>query len=136
MKRGAVLKNKPIHVYSEIAPLKKVMLHRPGKELENLMPEYLDRLLFDDIPYLKVAREEHDAFAALLREQGAEVVYLEDLVEESLTDEAVKEAFIHDVLSEAKIATTRETEIMTEYFSSLSTAEMIAQMMAGVRKSD
>ena len=42
------------------------MLHRPGRELENLMPEYLDRLLFDDIPYLKVAREEHDAFAALL----------------------------------------------------------------------
>ena len=103
------LRNKPIHVYSEIAPLKKVMLHRPGKELENLMPEYLDRLLFDDIPYLKVAREEHDAFAALLREQGAEVVYLEDLVEESLSDSGVKEAFIHDVLSEAKIATTRET---------------------------
>ena len=136
MKRGAVLKNKPIHVYSEIAPLKKVMLHRPGKELENLMPEYLDRLLFDDIPYLKVAREEHDAFAALLREQGAEVVYLEDLVEESLSDSGVKEAFIHDVLSEAKIATTSETEIMTEYFSSLPTAEMIDRMMAGVRKSD
>lgn len=130
------MRNKPIHVYSEIGPLKKVLLHRPGKELENLMPEYLDRLLFDDIPYLKVARDEHDAFAALLREQGVEVVYLEDLVEESLTDDDVKQQFIYDVLHEAKIATTRETEIMTEYFSSLSTRDMIDQMMAGVRKSE
>ncbi|MBR5328819.1 MAG: arginine deiminase [Firmicutes bacterium] len=131
-----MLRNKTIHVYSEIGPLKKVMLHRPGKELENLMPEYLDRLLFDDIPYLKIAREEHDAFASLLREQGAEVVYLEDLVEESLTDDDVKQQFIHDVLREAKIATTRETEIMMEYFSALPTREMIDRIMAGVRKSD
>ena len=130
------MEKQPIHVHSEIGPLKKVMLHRPGRELENLMPEYLDRLLFDDIPYLKVAREEHDAFAALLRKHGAEVVYLEDLVEESIMDEEVKQNFIHDVLREANLSTTRETEIMTEYFSSLSTRDMIDQMMAGVRKSD
>ena len=46
----AFLQDQAIHVHSEIGQLKKVMLHRPGKELENLMPEYLDRLLFDDIP--------------------------------------------------------------------------------------
>ena len=45
-----------LHNTSEIGRLKKVMLHRPGKELENLMPEYLERLLFDDIPYLKIGR--------------------------------------------------------------------------------
>ena len=56
-----------IHNTSEIGRLRKVMLHRPGKELENLMPEYLERLLFDDIPYLKVAQEEHDAFADCLK---------------------------------------------------------------------
>lgn len=100
------------------------------------MPEYLDRLLFDDIPYLKVAQEEHDAFAALLRKHGAEVVYLEDLVEESISDDEVKQNFIRDVVKEANISTTRETEIMIEYFSSLSTREMIDQMMSGVRKSD
>ena len=125
-----------IRVYSEIGPLKKVMLHRPGRELENLMPEYLDRLLFDDIPYLKVAAEEHDAFADLLREHGAEVVYLEDLAEEALVEEDVKKQFVLDVLNEARISTTREKEIMTEYFLSLPTAKMIEQIMAGVRKSD
>ena len=43
--------NEPIHVFSEIGRLKQVMLHRPGKELENLMPDYLEQLLFDDIPF-------------------------------------------------------------------------------------
>ena len=50
----------PIYVKSEIAQLKRVMLHRPGQELEHLTPGTLDRLLFDDIPYLAVAQEEHD----------------------------------------------------------------------------
>ena len=69
-----------IHNTSEIGRLRKVMLHRPGQELENLMPEYLERLLFDDIPYLKEAQAEHDAFAQCLRDAGVEVVYLIDLV--------------------------------------------------------
>ena len=71
-----------IHNTSEIGRLKKVMLHRPGRELENLMPEYLERLLFDDIPYLKEAQREHDAFADCLRRSGVEVVYLADLAAE------------------------------------------------------
>ena len=72
-----------LHNTSEIGRLRKVMLHCPGRELENLMPEYLERLLFDDIPYLKVAQAEHDAFAGCLRDNGAEVVYLRDLVAET-----------------------------------------------------
>ena len=53
----------PIQVYSEIAPLRRVLLHRPGQELEHLVPGFLERLLFDDIPYLKGAQAEHDRFA-------------------------------------------------------------------------
>lgn len=47
----------PLHNTCEIGPLRKVLLHRPGRELENLMPDYLERLLFDDIPYLKLAQK-------------------------------------------------------------------------------
>ena len=75
---------KSINNYSEIAPLKTVLLHRPGKEFENLTPNTLQRLLFDDIPYLKIAQEEHDKFAETLRNEGVEVVYLVDLVAEAL----------------------------------------------------
>ena len=56
-----------IHNFSEIGKLNKVLLHRPGEELESLTPGTLERLLFDDIPYLKVAQEEHDRFAEVLR---------------------------------------------------------------------
>ena len=83
-----------INVNSEIGKLKKVMLHRPGKELENLMPEYLDRLLFDDIPYLRIAQEEHDSFADILRQNDVEVVYLSDLVAESIVNQDVRDELI------------------------------------------
>jgi len=73
-----------LYVHSEIGPLKKVLLHRPGKELLNLTPDDLSRLLFDDIPFLEVAQAEHDRFADILREQGVEVLYLERLTAEAL----------------------------------------------------
>ena len=59
-----------INVHSEIMPLKRVLLHRPGNELLNLTPDSLGRLLYDDIPYLKIAQEEHDEFASILRKNG------------------------------------------------------------------
>lgn len=61
--------NQPIQIFSEIAPLKRVLLHRPGAELENLMPDYLDRLLFDDIPFLTQAQKEHDFFCGYVKKQ-------------------------------------------------------------------
>ncbi len=71
-------------VHSEIGKLRTIMLHRPGDELLNLMPDNLGRLLFDDIPFLEEAQREHDAFARMLEEEGVEVLYLEQLVAEAL----------------------------------------------------
>lgn len=134
--RGDILQKQAIHVHSEIGRLKKVLLHRPGRELENLMPEYLGRLLFDDIPYLKIAREEHDRFAALLKKHGVKICYLQDIMEETLVDAEVKSRFIHDVLEETAIFTNREKALMTEYLSSLPKREMIEAVMGGVRKTE
>ena len=129
--------NKSINVYSEIGKLKKVLLHRPGKELENLMPEYLDRLLFDDIPYLKIAQQEHDAFANIFKENGVEVVYLENLVVESLINDEVKSRFIDEYIEEAGIKEDRETGILKEYFLSFSDKmDMVLKMMEGIRRSE
>ena len=124
-----------IHNTSEIGRLKKVLLHRPGKELENLMPEYLERLLFDDIPYLKEAQREHDAFADCLRGQGVEVVYLTDLVAESLIGPEVRQELIRQYLAEANVADARTRESLEAYFDALPDKEMVSAMMAGVRKS-
>lgn len=134
---GDDVNNFSINVYSEIGQLKKVLLHRPGRELENLMPEYLDRLLFDDIPYLKIAQEEHDAFANIFKENKIEVVYLEDLVVESLTNDEIKSKFIDEYIEEAGIKEDRETGILKEYFLSFSSEkEMVCKMMEGIRKSE
>jgi len=124
-----------IHNTSEIGRLRKVMLHRPGGELENLMPEYLERLLFDDIPYLRDAQREHDAFADCLRSQGVEVVYLADLVAESLTDQQVRQDFIRQFLDESGVQDERTRELLKEYFEPMQDKQMVSAMMAGVRKS-
>ena len=124
-----------IHNTSEIGRLKRVLLHRPGGELENLMPDYLERLLFDDIPYLQEAQREHDAFADCLRQQGVEVVYLTDLVVESLTDGDVRRSLLHQFLEESGVTDLRTREALSEYLSAMPDKEMVAAMMAGVRKS-
>ncbi len=123
-----------IHNTSEIGRLRRVMLHRPGGELENLMPEYLERLLFDDIPYLREAQREHDAFADCLRAQGVEVVYLTDLVAESITGREVRQALVEQFLEESGVKDSRLLERLEAYFSELPDREMVAAMMAGVRK--
>ncbi len=131
------MSNSAIKVYSEIGKLKKVLLHRPGKELENLMPEYLERLLFDDIPYLKIAQEEHDAFASIFRDKGIEVVYLEDLVADSIYNDEIKSQFINEYIEEAGIKENRESGILREYFLSFANSrEMVCKMMEGIRKSE
>ena len=68
----------PIHVTSEIGPLRRVLLQRPGRELEHLSPETMEQLLFDDIPFLHRAQQEHDRFAELLREATSLPVTLWD----------------------------------------------------------
>lgn len=126
----------PIHVYSEIGKLKTVMLHRPGKELENLAPDILHRMLIDDIPYLKIAQEEHDAFAHVLRQQGIKVLYLEDLLAESLTDEKVRRAFLDQLLDESSIKKQYPLhQLLLNYLQELPTKEMVKTVLAGIRKS-
>lgn len=131
------LSNSTIKVFSEIGKLKKVLLHRPGKELENLMPEYLERLLFDDIPYLKIAQEEHDAFANIFKEKDIEVVYLEDLVADSLYNDEIKMQFVNEYIEEAGIKENRESGMLRDYFLSFANKkDMVCKMMEGVRKSE
>ena len=124
----------PLNVRSEIAPLKKVLLHRVGREVENLTPDILDRLLFDDIPYLEIAQKEHDAFAGLLEDNGVEVVYLEDQIAEVIKDDDLRREFIEQFLDEGKVFSPGERSAVKDYFFSMNNTELINTMMAGVRK--
>ena len=125
-----------IQVNSEIGRLKTVLLHRPGEELEALTPEYMSRMLFDDVPYLKVAQEEHDAFANVLRENGVEVLYLDQLAAEALANEEVRDRFIVEMVRASKQEETFSTFAIVNYLQSLEPLAMVRKVMAGVKKSE
>lgn len=123
-----------INVKSEIKPLKKVLLHRPGNELLNLTPDTLGRLLFDDIPYLTVAQEEHDQFARILRDNGVEVVYLEDLMTETLDlNPEIRDSFIKQYIYEAGVRTPKYRTLVYEFLSSIdSNRKLVLKTMEGI----
>ena len=100
------------------------------------LPEYLERLLFDDIPYLKEAQAEHDAFAQCLRDAGVEVVYLIDLVVNSLTSPEVRQELVTQFLKEADLPDEAAGKAVAEYLSELDDRAMVSAMMAGIRRSD
>ena len=129
---------KGIHVTSEIKPLKKVLLHRPGRELLNLTPNTLEELLFDDIPYLKVAEEEHDAFSQVLRDNGVEVVYLEDLMAQVLDiSPEIRERFLRQFIEEAGICATKYHDIIYNYLNGItSSKELVLKTMEGIYLQD
>lgn len=123
-----------ICVKSEIGKLRKVLIHRPGGELEHLTPEYLTTLLFDDIPYLKRAQIEHDSFAETLRSCGVEVVYLCDLVAQALdTDPYVRRQFVKEFLSNADTRIVgHEKELFKLLMDEPDTRTMVLRTMEGI----
>ena len=126
-----------IHVKSEIGKLKKVMLHRPGQELEHLVPEDLERLLFDDIPYLKTAKIEHDMFAEIMRGQGVEVVYLEDLTADVLKNPEKKEQFVREFIAEGGASAAKVRDQLYDYLMKISDEkELVLKTMSGIRASE
>lgn len=131
-----------ISVNSEIGRLKKVLLHRPGKELENLTPDLLERLLFDDIPWLEVAQQEHDAFAEILRSKGVQTYYIENVVAEAIEDPAAKKEFLDTFIKEAVdkndcIATENKEaakDLLSTYLMGFTDKkELVDKTIAGVR---
>lgn len=131
------MSEKPIRVYSEIGRLRKVLLHRPGKELENLVPDYLEQLLFDEIPFLEEAQREHDEFAKTLEDNGVEVVYLESLVAEAIDHAKVKEAFINEWLDETGVTSENKREAVREILLGYEdTYDMVLKTMEGFRKEE
>ena len=125
-----------INNYSEIGKLNKVLLHRIGEEIEGLVPDNFERLLFDDIPYLKVAQQEHDKFADVLRENDVEVIYYVDETVKALRDRKVRERFVKEFVSESDIHSDDVKDALEEYLMSMSVKDMVEKTISGVKKSE
>ena len=127
-----------IKVNSEIGRLKVVLLHEPGEELHNLTPSKLDDLLFDDIPWLPLAKKEHQAFAKTFTDAGVKVVYLVDLMCDVLDlSKEIKNQFIEQFIKEANIHSNTLREIATEYLKGIKdTRSLVLKTIAGIKKTD
>src|SRR3954447_14417021 len=96
-------------VASEVGRLRTVMLHRPGNELRRLTPRNNDALLFDGLPWVDRAQDEHDAFAETLRTHDVEVLYLGQLLAETLDDPDARAAALDHTLTGTRLGDSLRT---------------------------
>ena len=127
---------KGVHNYSEIGKLNKVLLHRIGTEVDGLVPDNFARLLFDDIPYLKVAQQEHDRFADLLRKNGVEVIYYADEVAKAIEKPEIKDRFIREMLDQSRFSSRGVREAIYAYLITMKPHDLVGKVIAGIRKTD
>jgi arginine deiminase len=119
------------YVDSEVGRLRTVLLHRPGAELKRLTPRNNDQLLFDGIPWVGRAQEEHDAFAQALRGRGVEVLYLAELLERALEVPAARAATIAAVLHEGQLGQTLRS-IVAAHLDDLHPTDLAGVLIAGL----
>src|SRR3712207_577570 len=119
------------YVDSEVGHLATVLLHRPGPELARLTPRNNDSLLFDGIPWVGRAQEEHDAFAEALRTRGVEVLYLSELLAETLAVPAARAEVTATVLDDVRLGDTLRRRV-ADHLADLDPAGLATVLIAGL----
>jgi arginine deiminase len=122
-------------VRSEVGTLRTVLLHRPGNELRRLTPRNNDALLFDGLPWVDRAQEEHDAFAAALRDRGVEVLYLTRLLVETLADPMARARAIELTCNDMRLG-DRLRAFLEAFLSELDPNDLAEVMVAGLRNDE
>jgi len=122
-------------VRSEVGRLRTVMLHRPGVELKRLTPRNNDELLFDGLPWVDRAQEEHDAFAAVLRSRGVEVLYLSELLTETLADADARQQAVTLTLTDLRLG-DRLRRFLQDLALDLDAGQLATVLMAGLRNDE
>ena len=114
---------------SEVGRLRTVLLHRPGAELSRLTPRNNADLLFDGVPWVGRAQEEHDAFAQALRDRGVEVLYLQQLLADSL--ETARDEVVHAAVAPTVVGPLLASTLRS-WLSGLPSDELAQLLCAGV----
>jgi arginine deiminase len=116
---------------SEVGTLRVVILHRPGAELQRLTPRNNDALLFDGLPWVAKAQQEHDAFADVLRSRGVEVLLLGDLLTEALASGAARMQGIAAAVDSRRLGLPLAQEL-SKYLRTLEAETLARVLMAGM----
>jgi arginine deiminase len=128
---GAERPTPRLHVGSEVGLLRRVVLHRPGLELSRLTPANKDALLFDDVLWVKRARQEHDAFADALAESGVEVLYLHELLADVLVMPEPRASVLERTLGSAQLGPSLAAAV-AEWLGALPAAELATHLIGGI----
>ncbi|MDQ3156906.1 MAG: arginine deiminase [Actinomycetota bacterium] len=120
---------------SEVGRLRTVMLHRPGPELARLTPRNNDSLLFDGIPWLGRAQDEHDAFAAALRDHDVEVLYLSELLAETLAAEDARKQAIENATASLRLGDGLRKHVAA-VMDGFDLNELAVTLMSGLRNDE
>ena len=124
-----------LNVQSEVGRLRQAILHRPGVELDRLTPNNIEGLLFDDVMWTKRAREEHDAFAQSLRDEGVEVRYYAELLSETL-EISDGRTFVLDRLCTPEMLGPSLVEPIRSFFEELDGRSLAGLLIGGVLRED
>ena len=116
---------------SEVGRLRTVLLHRPGAELSRLTPRNNAHLLFDGIPWVGRAQEEHDAFAQALRDRDVEVLYLQELLVETLAVEAARAEVIEAAVAPREVGPALAV-VLEAWLHDQSPQDLATHVIAGI----
>lgn len=128
--------NLSLQITSEIGRLKRVMLHKPSWELERITPKDLNDVLFEDIPWLKKMRQEHDGFADALKNNGAEIIYLEDCLQVILKNHEAKVYLINDILENEVKYDKSTSQALYDFLIDTDHIMLSKYILGGVSKND
>ncbi|MEV4507930.1 arginine deiminase [Dactylosporangium sp. NPDC049525] len=123
------------HVDSEVGQLGTVLLHRPGAELARLTPRNNDSLLFDGIPWVGRAQEEHDTFAHALSSHNVEVVYVSELLAETVVVPAARDEVTQAVLDDVRLGDTLRRHV-ADHLTALDPATLATTLIAGLSRAE
>ncbi|WP_298207498.1 arginine deiminase [Ferrimicrobium sp.] len=123
------------YVGSEVGSLHSVILHRPGLELARLSPENITDLLFDDVIWLKRAKEEHDAFAEAFRDRGINVLYFHDLLAGALEVEEGRQFILDRICTEDRFGSIL-IDVVRDFLEELNSEELATAVIGGILKGD
>lgn len=127
-----------VNIYSEVKPLKKVLLYRPSNELVNILPDNMAKHNYSDIPDIGLIQSEHDSLANLLRLESVDVIYLIDLIVDCFNiNPNVKEKFIKQYIKEAKVKIGFVYNEIYKLLSSISdNRKFVNKCLEGIRYSE
>jgi len=122
-------------VWSEVGALRRVLVHRPARELERVVPDALGDMLFDDVPWLPAAQREHDGFTAVMRANGVDVCYLDQLLVRAVADPALREELTSAAIDRARLGDRLHDDV-ADHLAGLAPQPLVDSLIAGVRLAD